>query len=412
MRIGILHRVPFGEVHYDKTIDHDVHDVIYIGPKADLSDIPGNLRCEKIDRPATGPVWEEVLAAVAGRPRLDRVVSLSEFEILEAARVRERLDIPGKRPEEILIVRDKVKMKGAIHAAGLRAPRFVPCDARAIAGAEALSWTGKTILKPRAGACSRDMVTFASAGEAVAAVRSSNTGVTSFQPEQFEIEEFAEGQIFHVDGVILDGQLQLAMVSRYVNTPLEYASGMPLGSVELGERPDLANWAQDCARAVGHHTGVFHLEAILSADGPVFIEIGARAGAASIVDVFELAHGVHLYRAMLSAEVFGRIELDRSKPHHRAASRLGWFVFPGHRLGRGGIRIEGADQFSGDRRIVSWVQLPDGHASADHITYAPEDSPITGMVQGDSTTDLVAFLNELFKTVKISTVPQSHLSGR
>ena len=407
MRIAILHRLPFVEIQYDKVIDHDVHDVIYIGRKATLADIPGGLRCEKIERPATGPVWEEVLAAVAGQPRLDRVISLSEFELLEAARVRERLDIPGKRPEEILLVRDKVKMKAAIHAAGLRAPRFVPCDALASGGVEALSWTGKTILKPRDGACSRDMVTFASTGEAVAAVRSGNTGVAAFQPDQFEIEEFAEGPVFHVDGVIADGQLLCATVGRYINTPLEYAAGTPLGSVELTDRPDLARWATDCSCAVGHRTGVFHLEGILTSEGPVFLEIGGRAGAASIVDVFELAHGVQLNMAMVSAEVFGRITLDRSKPHHRPAPTLGWFVFPGHQLRGGGMRIERAERFSGDRRIVRWAQLPDGHPSPDHIGYGPEDSPITGMLQGESTADLEGFLNEMFKTVRVFTVPQS-----
>ncbi len=407
MRIVVLHRLPFCEIHYDKVIDHNVHDVIYIASKAALSDIPSDLRCEKIERPATAPVWEEVLAAVAGQPRPDRVISLSEFELLDAARVRERLDIPGKRPEEILLVRDKVKMKGAIHAAGLRAPRFVPCTAPAIGGAEALSWTGKTILKPRDGACARDMVTFASAGEAVAAVRNRTTGVANFDPEQFEIEEFAEGPVFHVDGVIADGQLLFATVGRYINTPLEYAAGTPLGSVELVDRPDLAHWAKDCACAVAHRTGVFHLEGILSAEGPVFLEIGGRAGAASIVDVFELAHGVQLNEVMLAAEVFGRIELDRSKPYHRPAPTLGWFVFPGHQLGPGGMRIERAERFSSDRRVVRWAQLPDGHPTPDHIGYGPEDSPITGMLQGNSTADLEGFLNEMLKTVKIGISPKS-----
>ncbi len=62
---------------------------------------------------------------------------------------------------------------------------------------------------------------------------------------------------------------------------------------------------------------------------------------------------------------------------------------------------------STDRRIVRWVQLRDGHPSSGHITYAPEDPPITGMVQGNSTADLEAFLNKLFKTVRICTAPQS-----
>jgi hypothetical protein len=407
MRICILHRVPFGEAHYDKVIDHNVHDVIYVGPKAALADIPGDLRCEKIERPGTAPAWEEVLAAMAGRPRLDRVVSLSEFELLDAARVREKLNVPGKRPEEILIVRDKVKMKSAIHAAGLRAPRFMPCDALPTGGAEAPPWTGKTVLKPRDGACSRDTVTFARAAETVAAVRTRSTGLAAFQSEQFEIEEFIEGPVFHVDGAILDGRLRLAMVSRNINTPLEYAYGLPLGSVELSERPDLEQWAEACSRAVGHSTGVFHLEGILSDAGPVFIEIGARAGAASIVDVVELFCGAHLYEVMLSFEVHGHAKLDGVLSHRRAAPAYGWFVFPGHRLGRGGMRIEGAERFRRDRHAVRWVQLPDGHPSPDHITYAPEDSPISGVVQGDSTADVEAFLRELFQTVRIESVERS-----
>jgi hypothetical protein len=405
MRICVLHRVPFGEVGYDKAIEHDVHDVVYIGPKAALADIPSGLRCQKIERPGTGATWEEVLAALAGQPRPDRVVSLSEFELLDAARVRERLGIPGKRPEEILTVRDKVKMKGAIHAAGLRAPRFIPCAALASGAAGTPPWTGKTVLKPRDGACSRDTVTFPKAADAVDAVRSGKTGIAAFQAEQFEIEEFAEGPVFHVDAVIIDGRLQVAMASRNINTPLEYARGLPLGSVELGPRPDLERFAEACSRALGHHTGVFHLEGILQDDGPVFIEMGARAGAASIVDTMELARGVHLYRVMLACEVFGRVDLTAAANHRRAAPAYGWFVFPGHALGRGGMKIQGAERFAKDRRVVRWVQLPDGHPSPGYITYAPEDSPITGMVQGSDTADVEGFLTELFRTVRVQVEP-------
>ncbi|MFL5346952.1 MAG: acetyl-CoA carboxylase biotin carboxylase subunit family protein [Hyalangium sp.] len=405
MRICVLHRVPFAEVGYDKVIDHDVHEVLYIGPKAALADIPSGLRCQKLERPGIAATWEEVLAVLVGKPTPERVVSLSEFELLDAARVRERLNIPGKRPEEILTVRDKVKMKGAIHAAGLRAPRFISCEALVSGSAGTPPWTGKTVLKPRDGACSRDTLTFPTAADAVAAVGAGTTGIRSFRIEQFELEEFVEGPVFHVDAAIVDGRLQVAMASRNLNTPLEYARGLPLGSVELGPRPDLERFAEACSRALGHHNGVFHLEGILSGEGPVFIEMGARAGACSIVDVVELGRGAHLYRVMLSVEVFGRVDLTAAARHQRTAPAYGWFVFPGHNVGRGGMKIVGAERFARDPHVVRWVQLPDGHPSPDHITYAPEDSPISGIIQGRDTADVEAFLTELFRTVRIQAQP-------
>ena len=160
MRILILHRIPFQEIRYDRVIDHGSHEVIYVGTTRALADVPAGLRCTRLARPGRAPTWEEVLAATRGLPPPDRVVSLSELELLDAARVREALGVPGARVPAVQVVRDKVRMKQAIRARGLRAPRFVECLAveDGSAGPDAPAWIGKTVLKPRTGACSRGHV--------------------------------------------------------------------------------------------------------------------------------------------------------------------------------------------------------------------------------------------------------------
>ena len=404
MRILVLHRIPFQEIRYDRVIDHHVHEVIYVGTRQALADVPAGLRCTRLERPGRAPTWEEVLVATRGSPRPDRVVSLSEFELLDAARVREALDVPGARVAAVQVVRDKVSMKQAVQARDLRAPGFVSCLAviDGSAGPGGPPWTGKTVLKPRLGACSRDMVVFDTAGEAVAAVRGGQTGVSAFRAEDFEIEEYVDGPVIHVDGLLIDGEPFGLVASRYVNTCLDYAQlGAPLGSVELPRSVELERWAAACARAVGIHSGAFHLEGILAPEGPVFLEIGARVGAASVVDVVELVHGLQLNEAMLGLEVFGRADTRAAAHHRRADGAYGWFVFAGHHLGPGQLRVEGAGRFADAPHVHRWVQLPDGAPLPDHITYAPEDAPLSGVVRGSSTDLVERFLRALFDGVRV-----------
>lgn len=404
MRILVLHRIPFQAIHYDRIIDHGIHDVIYVGTRRALADVPAGLRCTRLERPGGGPAWVEALEVTAELPPPDRVVSLSELDLLDAAKVREALGVPGPRPDAVRVVRDKVRMKEAVRAGGLRAPRFAPCTAvlEAPSAPGALPWAGATVLKPRMGACSRDMVVFPTSRDAAVAVREGRTGLRAFIAEEFELEEYIAGRVIHVDGLLIGGEPFGLVASRYINTCLEYAQlGVPLGSVELPLSDELERWATACARAVGIRSGAFHLEGILAAEGPTFLEIGARVGAASVGDVVELVHGIRLHESMLALEVFGRAATAAAAYHRRAAGAYGWFVFAGHHLGPGQLRVEGAQRFAGAPHVHRWVQLPEGAPLPDHISYAPEDAPLSGVVRGRDTAEVEGFLRAMFDGVRV-----------
>ena len=66
MHILVLHRVPDMLVRYADAIDHDAHDVTYVGVPDRLPTMPANVPARRIVRPGTGDTSEEVLAAIEG----------------------------------------------------------------------------------------------------------------------------------------------------------------------------------------------------------------------------------------------------------------------------------------------------------------------------------------------------------
>lgn len=142
MKILILHQAPFKKMRYDHVIDHQQHQVTYIGLAKHLSDLPEALRYQKIVLPPASEqnLVSEVLARVSPSDDYSSLLALSEYGILEACHIREELGLAGPSYEQIEVVRDKVKMKQRIAARGtLRYPRFIDAPEQVIQG----GWTGK-----------------------------------------------------------------------------------------------------------------------------------------------------------------------------------------------------------------------------------------------------------------------------
>lgn len=396
MRILILHRITDELVRYGTGIDHDRHDVTYVGLAERMGTLPDDLRATRIVRPGVADTATEVLAAVAELPAFDLVIALSEYDLIEAARVREGLGVPGDRVADVLPVRDKVVMKAAVERAGLRVPRFVSLP-DALAGA--VGWSGPTVLKPLDGASSQDVRVFDTPATALDTVRRDGLPAGA-DPSSFEIEEYVVGPIIHVDGLVVDGTLVAVQASRYVGTCLGYAEGQPLGSVQIETTDALTGWTADCLRAVGIRTSLFHLEGIETPDGVVFLEVGARFGGADVVDTFALATGVHMPSAQLRILTDGPNALPEVRPANPDA-RYGWFVWPGHQLQAEYCRISGADEFAASPLAWRWVQRADGEPIKQTLSYSDFDIPLAGIVGPASAEVLEEFLRDLFATVRV-----------
>ncbi|HEX6345820.1 hypothetical protein [Umezawaea sp.] len=398
MRILVLHRIPDSVIRYAEGLDHDVHDVTYLGAPDRVDTMPAGVRARRLSRPGTGPEDGEVLAALAGEPAPDVVVALSEYDLLTAARVREALGVAGPTVDDVLPYRDKVAMKAAVAAHGLRTPRFLGVSS-ALAAPGDVPWSGPTVLKPLSGVSSEGVSSHRTAAAALEAVRSAGLA-----PDAYEVEEFVEGPIIHVDGVVADGAAVAVVVSRYVGTCLDFAKGEPLGSVQVDADPAVVDWVLRCLAAVDIRTGPFHLEAIESARGLVFLEVGARFGGAGVVDTFELATGVRMPTAQLRLLVDGpTTPIPTREP--RPDGRFGWFVWPGHTLGTSRCLVEGTEEYADHPLVRSLVRRTADEPVLQTISYAAAHVPAAGVTGPGGSDDMAALMADMFASVKV--VPAS-----
>ncbi|MCX4527046.1 MULTISPECIES: acetyl-CoA carboxylase biotin carboxylase subunit family protein [unclassified Streptomyces] len=410
MDILILHRVPYPKIEYARGIDHARHRVTYLGTRAALATLPVGLPCERVERPGEGAAFDEAAAWLDGvRRPFDRIISLSEYELLDAARLRERYGVPGAPVEQVTLARDKILMKQAVADAGLRAPRFLSL-ADFLERGGAAPWTGATVLKPHRGASSVDVTVFSSAAEAHEAVAARRTGVGELDAAErtgavsgFEVEEFVEGPVRHYDGLVEGGKVLALGASEYLGTCLAYAQGLPMGSFQIDCPDEVRDWVTDVLAAVRIEDGSFHLEAIVHDGEPVFLEVGNRVGGADVVAVFELATGIHLpsweLRILLGEQV-----ADALPPPPAERSWYGWFVHPGHHLaGEVFDGFDGAGAYRTAPETVTWHELTPGSPLPGHITYGAHETALAGIAVTASPARTRDWMAGLFRSLRIRT---------
>jgi hypothetical protein len=392
VKILILHRIPYHKIEYHRGIDHHLHEVTYLGEAAALATLPADLPCRTMA--CANLTFEACGAALAasGQGEFDRLISLSEYDLLLAAELRGCLKISGPGLAQVELVRDKVKMKAAVQAAGIAVPRYIRGNS-----APFIEWSGPTIVKPIAGAASEGVELCETRSEALQLLYRIPIHERSF----WELEEFVEGPIYHFDGLVVQGSIFALVASRYVGTCLGYAQGQPLGSIqvptgEILEPMGVTEWVQQCLAAVAIIEGSFHLEAIATSRGLVFLEVGARVGGADVVACFELATGMHLPSAELKLSV-GEPVLPAQDPQYF----YGWFVFPSHHLSGERLQIEGVESMCQDSCVIRWYERETTSNASARISYQASEAPLAGVIGAASSTLLERFLTSLFQRTRI-----------
>jgi hypothetical protein len=402
MKILILHRIPYHKIDYHRGIDHDRHDVTYVGTETALANIPDHVNCQKLVRPGVGKAADEIITLLEAKQFcFERILSLSEYELLDAAQVREHFGVSGPTISQVEKVRNKVVMKTMVAAAGIRVPEFLPLPKLL---QQPPYWQDSIILKPINGASSENVKKLPSVTALLQELYQRSTGISLLDQQdnnnfdQFEVEEFIQGSIIHFDGLVQKGKVKVVLASQYVGNCLEYADGQPLGSVQIDLSALEKAWVSEVLSAVDLTQGSFHLEAIASNRGLVFLEVANRVGGADVVDTFELATGIHLPSAELKICVGETLELPN---FGTLAKKYGWYIFPGHHYQSDYCRISEDNRFRNHPFIVRWQQLSTAQKLPECITYQAVEVPLAGLVGGDNSEMLQAFLRELFTQVKI-----------
>lgn len=238
---------------------------------------------------------------------IDRVVALDDFDVEQAALLREHLRIPGMGDTTARYFRDKLAMRVRAQEAGILVPEFIHALNDAALGQFTQRVPPPWVLKPR------------SEGSAAGIRKVRSPDELWHQLEQlgdqrsfYVLEQFVPGDVYHIDAIVSEREVPFIVACRYGRPPMDVAHGgglfitrtLPQDTVESQAVTALT---RELIGALGLVRGVTHTEFIRGhADGRFyFLETAARVGGAFIAEVIEAATGVNLWAEWAKIEVGG-----------------------------------------------------------------------------------------------------------
>lgn len=239
---------------------------------------------------------------------ITQVLSISEFDVIRAAKIRALLNLEGQSMISAEAYRDKVLMKQLLQGTSVKTPQFD----KALDAANIQQFVTKygfpVVLKPIDGSGSSDVV--------IASTQQDIDAFLQTHPDlgKYEIEQFIDGEMYHVDGLVQQGEVKSAYVSHYYNGCLAFKDHQPLASYMLKEDNPLNQVLQQEVKKViaalpTLPNGSFHAEFFVTPTNDIyFCEIGSRTGGGEIGRTLEHAIGMQLNQMSLYLQT-GRADI-------------------------------------------------------------------------------------------------------
>lgn len=276
-------------------------------------------RVVEIDDTSDPATLTAALRDIAAEHPVDAVLTVMEYTVHALAEAARANGLPYLTPEAVARTRHKGQERARLWEAGIPAPGYAVVSTREEAEQAARSLGGRLVLKPAAGLASM----FAAADlrspeDVLAAYDRFTTGVAAF-PEHMRtvlgheviIEEYLDGRMVSLElaGTGEGRYVPFAIIERKrypKDETIELGSYAP---ADLTETEWNAAWEYGCEvlRALELDRGVFHLEMIITAEGPRLIEANPRilGGCGPVLigrtwgqDMYESLVRVHLGEAI------------------------------------------------------------------------------------------------------------------
>jgi len=244
------------------------------------------------------------LAYLMRKIKIDRIVSLDDFDVEKGALLREEFRIPGMGQSTARYFRDKLAMRLKAKAAGIAVPEFTAIFNDDMVNTFIQQTPTPWMLKPRGEASATGIKKIHSAESLWEQIH--NLGE---ERHQYVLERFISGQVFHMDAIVQEGEVLFCRCSQYLATPFEVAhDGGIFRSATLSEdtsdNDTLHKLNRQILNGFNMQYSATHTEALKSdQDGKFyFIETSARVGGAHLAEMVEYATGINLWEEWAKVE--------------------------------------------------------------------------------------------------------------
>lgn len=328
MHALVINRLPLSATPYAKFLGPG-WDVTILDAGSDSEPRPHETVVSIDDFPTT-PEVETLAASIHAHTPIDRVITMSEHDVLRGARMREQLGIEGQGVDSALAFRDKVRMKAEFSASGI--PH---AECSAIESIWDLLNHGErvgypVVVKPRLGAGSVGVEILHSTSDVEEFARR-HPELNADPPCDLMAERYVENTMMHVDGVWADGNFAMVCASTHgESTTLDFNVGKPLISVMLDPDDPLH---VDCVELVRRmlqemptpSPTIFHVELFREGNKLLINEVGCRMGGGkihrSLRTVYDMSM-TELYLGLLG----GRFQRGDTPLPRRGSA--GWILIP------------------------------------------------------------------------------------
>ncbi|NNE31637.1 MAG: ATP-grasp domain-containing protein [Winogradskyella sp.] len=236
--------------------------------------------------------------------KFDRFVALDDFDVEKVALLREHFRSPGMGRTTAHYFRDKLAMRAKAKIEGVNVPEFTNLfhndDINNYADRVGPPW----LIKPRMEASATGIKKIQNKEELWQVINDLGD-----ERDNYLIEKFAPGDVYHVDGLNVDGKVVFARVSKYLDTPFEVAHSGGIfrsASCKVGSQVEksLQKMNADVMKAFGMQFGASHTEFIQSkATGELFfLETSSRVGGANLAEMVYYASGINLWKEWAKIE--------------------------------------------------------------------------------------------------------------
>jgi biotin carboxylase len=236
---------------------------------------------------------------------IDQIIALDDYDVETAAHLREHMRLPGMGDSLARNFRDKLAMRTTARDGGLNVPEFTGVFSHDRLREFMTRVPPPWLLKPRSEASSMGIKKVERPDQLWPLLDQLGD-----QQSFFVLEQFVPGDVYHVDGLVNDGEVLFSIASKYGQPPMSVYQG---GGVFVTRTLDRASeesqsliaMNRQVLKALGLQRGATHSEYIrANADGRLyFLENAARVGGANIAEAVQFATGVNLWSEWAKIEV-------------------------------------------------------------------------------------------------------------